>query len=199
MDIHVRQARFSDVESLAQLLVLTLDDGSEYRYPHIQNYPDKMHALHCRWLYPTIRDPQVLIRVAIIRANGEDEVVGFSSWTNYETSSDSTDKKTPPAKMADWLPLVPETHDSPGTPASSRPSNALVTDKKRSEAFKKARARGELNHSHDVSRIEWNGLAIHPHYQGRGVATLVVRWGISKATKKGVPVFVTGEFAGVAF
>ncbi|KAK6069823.1 acetyltransferase [Seiridium cupressi] len=101
--------------------------------------------------------------------------------------------------MADWLLLVPETHDSPGTPASSRPSNALVTDKKRSEAFNKARARGELNHSHDVSPIGWNGLAIHPHYQGRGVATLVVRWEISKAIKKGVPVFVTGEFAGVEF
>jgi GNAT superfamily N-acetyltransferase len=43
------------------------------------------------------------------------------------------------------------------------------------------------------------GLAIHPEFQGYGIATLLVRWGMDRAVEEGILVFAAGEERGVAF
>jgi GNAT superfamily N-acetyltransferase len=51
----------------------------------------------------------------------------------------------------------------------------------------------------DTPSYVLQGLAVHPRYQGCGVGSLLVNWGIEQAEKEGVPVFVGGEERGVRF
>jgi len=200
LTVHARQFNSKDVPSLAELLVLTPDDGSQYRFPHIREHPDEMHSLHCGWLYPAVHDSQTLVRVAVIETNGQEKVVGFSSWTQHEYDPESLEKRTRLRKMLDWTTPEPDDQDKPIIPAPEGLSKAFVADKTRSEAFKKARKRAELvKQQEDVPRLELNGLATHPEYQGHGIATDLVNWGLTKAAESGIPVYVTGESTGVAF
>jgi hypothetical protein len=76
-----RQALPRDVPFIASILASAPDDGSVYQYPTYFEYPDEWKQLHMEWLGPGMYDPTQLIRIAVVRREGEDEtVVGFSSW-----------------------------------------------------------------------------------------------------------------------
>jgi N-acetylglutamate synthase-like GNAT family acetyltransferase len=60
-------------------------------------------------------------------------------------------------------------------------------------------ARGNLQTSKSFASFNLTGLAIHPDYQGYGIGSMLVRWGMDEATKEGVPVFTGGETKGVMF
>jgi predicted N-acetyltransferase YhbS len=47
--------------------------------------------------------------------------------------------------------------------------------------------------------LELSGLAVHPDFQGFGIATLLVKWGLDEAAKASIPVFTAGEERGVNF
>jgi ribosomal protein S18 acetylase RimI-like enzyme len=44
-----------------------------------------------------------------------------------------------------------------------------------------------------------SGLCTHRDYQGQGIASLLVRWGMHEATKLKLPVYVGGEERGILF
>ncbi|KAJ7920802.1 hypothetical protein B0H13DRAFT_1986284 [Mycena leptocephala] len=75
--LQVRQAGPDDVPSLAVLLSLAPDDGSLYRFPHILEHSDE--CARCI--------------IAVVPAEGNDKVVGFTSWTRRETDPEDQTKR----------------------------------------------------------------------------------------------------------
>ncbi len=80
-----------------------------------------------------------------------------------------------------------------------KPSKALVPDKAHSEAVRRVRKRAPPSPSRTRPCYELASLAIHSEYQGHGIGSLLVRWGLEKAEEEGVPVFAVGEAQGVDF
>ncbi|KAF7357624.1 Acyl-n-acyltransferase [Mycena sanguinolenta] len=195
--LQVRQARADDVPSLATLLSLTPDDGTLYQYPHVLKYPDDMHL---DWLRPLVHDPTSLIRIVVVPVDGKDKFVGFSCWTRQEADPlDPT--KTRPAKIAAEVPVADEvekdiTNDSP---PSEEQSEVLVPNEARAAAIERGRKRGSPSPAKTTPCYELGGLVVHPDYQGHGIGSLLVRWGLDEAAKERVPVFVGGETQGVDF
>ena len=78
------------------------------------------------------------------------------------------------------------------------PDPALVPDPQRQAAVMRMRIRTPSpNKSTPCYRLD--GLAIHPDFQGCGVGTLLMRWGLDRAAEEKVPVFAIGEERGVSF
>lgn len=48
LDTQVRQASADDAPLLADLLILTPDNGSLYQFPHMLKYPEEMLQLYTR-------------------------------------------------------------------------------------------------------------------------------------------------------
>jgi hypothetical protein len=84
--LSIRQALPQDIFSIASLLASAPDDGTIYTYSSILDRPNEWQKLHIFWLRPAIYDPTSVIRVAILPQDGEDVVVGFSSWAKREAT-----------------------------------------------------------------------------------------------------------------
>ncbi|KAJ7210674.1 acyl-CoA N-acyltransferase [Mycena haematopus] len=199
--LQVRQARADDVPSLATLLSLTPDDGSLYRFPHILEHPDEMREMHLGWLRPAVHDPTSLIRIAVVPADGKDKVAGFTTWTRQEV--DPLDpSQLRPATLAAEVALAEQVEEDVNTntpPPTQQPSRALVPNEAHADAIKQARKRAPPSPAKTTPCYELGSLAVHPDYQGCGIGSLLVRWGVEKAAKEHVPIFVTGETQGVDF
>ncbi|KAK7048075.1 acyl-n-acyltransferase [Favolaschia claudopus] len=193
----IHQATPKDLFSLATLLAMVPDDGSLYRFPHILEHIDEMRDMHIGWLRPAIHEPTNLIRIAVVPTNNTEQVVGFTSWTHREIDPHDP-SKTRLAKIAVEIPPAEETANSNAQSQTSN-SRALIPNKDRSDAIKRARKRSPPSPAANTPCYELGGLAIHPDFQGQGIGSLLVRWGIDKAAEKHVPVFVTGETQGVEF
>lgn len=78
------------------------------------------------------------------------------------------------------------------------PLNALKGIPERAKALSHMRKRNPSPAS-SIPCYELNGMAVHSDFQGFGIGTLLVRWGLNKAEADGVPVFTGGEERGVLF
>jgi GNAT superfamily N-acetyltransferase len=192
--LQIRQALADDVSSIATLFSLAPDDGSVYRFPHILEHPEEMREMHISWLRPRVHEPTSLIRVAVVPADGKDQVVGFTSWTRHEADPEDP-SKTRPAKLA--AEIAPADKFEEEAPASS--AAALIPNAAHADAIKRARKRAPPSPVKTTPSYDLGSLAIHPDYQGHGIGTLLARWGVEKAAKERVPVFVAGETQGVDF
>jgi GNAT superfamily N-acetyltransferase len=82
--------------------------------------------------------------------------------------------------------------------AKLHPDPALVLDPQRQAAVIRVRFRTP-SPTKSTPCYKLDGLAIHPDFQGYGIGTLLVRWGMDRAAEEKVPVFAAGEERGVAF
>ncbi|KAH8660583.1 acyl-CoA N-acyltransferase [Xylariales sp. PMI_506] len=199
LDMIIRQAGPGDVSSLADLLVLTPDDGTMYQFPHIQEYAEDMHQLHVQWLSRAVHDPTTLIRVAVVPHGDIQKVVGFSSWMRFEIDPGSA-YKTRAVKIADSIGVVPKDQEKQSDPEKSRSqSKALLPDRVHAEGVRRARKRMPPSPTLTVPCFELDGMGVHPDYQRRGIASLLVHWGVIRAREEGLPIFVTTENTGAEF
>ena len=81
----------------------------------------------------------------------------------------------------------------------SGPSKALEPNPIHSKAIRRVRKRAPPSPAESTPGYELNGLAIRAEYQGYGIGSLLVRWGLDRASEEGLPVFATGEAQGVNF
>lgn len=82
---------------------------------------------------------------------------------------------------------------------SNQPSKALEPDKAHKEAVNRARKWQSPYPLGDNGYVELSGLAVDTQYQGHGIGTLLMQWGIERATSDNVPLFTGGEERGVLF
>ncbi|KAK0707837.1 hypothetical protein B0H67DRAFT_495926 [Lasiosphaeris hirsuta] len=194
--LEVRQARPEDVSSLARLLVHSPDDGTLYQFPHVLEYPDEMHKLHAGWLCSTVCSPTTLVRVAVLPKDGKQAIVGFSSWMKREADPGSEGS----TRLAELNRVTfTERMQTEETPPLAKERKALEADEKHSEAVRRVRKQAPPSLTASVPSYELNGLAVHADYQGYGIGSLLVRWGLGRAAEDGLPVFATGEAQGVDF
>ncbi|KAJ7745967.1 hypothetical protein B0H14DRAFT_2985993 [Mycena olivaceomarginata] len=192
--LQIRQALADDVSSIATLLSLAPDDGSVYRFPHILEHLDEMREMHIGWLRPGVHEPTSLIRVAVVPVDGKDQVVGFTSWTRHEADPEEPSKTRPTKLAAEVAPADKYEEEAPASSAA-----ALIPNAAHADAIKRARKRAPPSPVKTTPSYDLGSLAIHPDYQGHGIGTLLARWGVEKAAKERVPVFVAGETQGVDF
>jgi len=212
-NVTVRPLRAGDIASLADLLAAAPDDGSLYQFPHILSYPGEMRRLHRGWLRPTLYDPTTLIRIAVLSAEEQgDKIIGFSSWQKRE--ADETSETGATRLVCIDIAAPPSSNDdagaadaagSEGDDASSSSSSssgsgkALTPNPQHTAAVKRVRKRLPRSPTLTTPCYELNGLAVHPGYQGLGVGSLLVCWGLERAAADGLPVFTTGDAGGVDF
>jgi GNAT superfamily N-acetyltransferase len=101
------------------------------------------------------------------------------------------------ASVMDFKP--PEDAET-GSEAEIDTSKAMESDKVHCEAVRRNLAKQEsLSPTQSTPCYQLTGLSIKPEYQGYGIGSLLVRWGLEKAAEEGLPVFTAGETQGVDF
>ncbi|KAK7048080.1 acyl-n-acyltransferase [Favolaschia claudopus] len=191
--LQLRQARIEEVVSLANLLYLAPDDGTVYSFPHALEQPDEMKHMNMKWLQSLFHDPTSFIRIAVVTVDGNEQIVGFTNWKKREAEPQNP-SKTRLVKLTDEV-VAAENND---TASASDSPRAPVPNKARREAINRARQRAP-SPDETIPCYGLSGLVIHPEYQGHGIGSLLVRWGLDKAADEHIPVFIGGEARGVNF
>jgi N-acetylglutamate synthase-like GNAT family acetyltransferase len=206
--LSIRELKQEDIPSLLDLLASAPDDGTLYRYPGYATYSQDMRGASARWLWHSVYDCNTLTRVAVIPSEkGQStKAIGFSSWIRMIPSSDDPEKFQPKQwKRTTWMDRLNITLMKIEAKyskfySSIHPFSNLTTQEStmRQSALNKARSRVQ-SPSSKRSCYVLSGLAIHSDYQGCGIGSLLVRWGMDRAMEERVAVFTGGEERGVKF
>ncbi|KAF8208634.1 hypothetical protein K438DRAFT_1754498 [Mycena galopus ATCC 62051] len=197
-DLQIRQARADDIHSIATLLSLAPDDGMLYRFPHIMESLDEPHKMHVDWLRPILHDPTFLVRIAVIPADGKDKIVGLSVWMRWEADPEHPTKCKSAKLTVEAVPIEETVKETPGLITALLEKLALLPNVAHDRAIQEARSRFP-SPTTETPSYSLDGMAIIPEFQGHGIGSLLVRWGLDKAAEERVPVFVGGETRGVEF
>ncbi|RFU75668.1 acyl- n-acyltransferase [Trichoderma arundinaceum] len=200
-DMIVRRAVPTDIPSLADLFVSAPGDGELYQYPDFANHLDEMPKQHVKWLCQVICDPTMSIRVAVIpEPEKQDRIVGFSGWKKMEFDQEYGDVRAVELVDVAWSHADEEVLADLASQLDSGPSHELQPDPARKEAISRCRKTATLPPpSLSTTRYELCGLAVHNEYQGHGIGSELVQWGLDRATEERIPVFVGGEERGIGF
>ncbi|KAK7914211.1 hypothetical protein PG985_011914 [Apiospora marii] len=188
--LKVRSAQAGDIPSIVDLLVSAPDDATLYQYPGLLDHPELLAPAHRAWVRGLLQDPTSLTRIALLDSN----VVGFSSWVRRAPDPDDPDQLQ---RLKISEPLILDAEENQDY---SELLPSIEPDKARADAI--ARVREHLSHISPIQslpRYSLQGLAVHTAYQGRGIGTLLVRWGLEQGAAEGVPVSTAGEARGVRF
>ncbi|KAK8009109.1 hypothetical protein PG991_011660 [Apiospora marii] len=183
--LKVRSAQAGDIPSIVDLLVSAPDDAT------LPIGSPRTTRPGAPGLGPgLLQDPTSLTRIALLDSN----VVGFSSWVRRAPDPDDPDQLQ---RLKISEPLILDAEENQDY---SELLPSIEPDKARADAI--ARVREHLSHISPIQslpRYSLQGLAVHTAYQGRGIGTLLVRWGLEQGAAEGVPVSTAGEARGVRF
>ncbi|KAK4445560.1 acyl-n-acyltransferase [Podospora aff. communis PSN243] len=204
LTLTTRRALPRDVPSIATILASAPDDGSVYQYPTYFEHPEEWKQLHREWLGPDMYNPTHLMRVAVVRQEGsEDEtIVGFSSWGKRVPDGHSGKTKAGNIweSWGEVIDLTPPAAAEPTQESKLDTSKAMEYEEMHHDAVRRNLAKQEsLSPTQSTPCYQLTGLSIRPEYQGYGIASLLVRWGLERAAEEGLPVFTAGETQGVDF
>ncbi|KAK8122856.1 hypothetical protein PG984_011526 [Apiospora sp. TS-2023a] len=189
--LEVRPAEASDIDSIVDLLVSAPDDATLYQYPDLSDHPEALAPMQRAWVRGLLQDPNSLTRIAVLDSNN---VVGFSSWVRRAPNPDD------PGSLQRVKISEPLILDAEENQDNIAPMPSVQPDKARADAI--ARVRERLSRTSPIQslpRYSLQGLGVHASHQGRGIGTLLVRWGLEQAAAEGVPVSTAGEARGVRF
>lgn len=194
--LEVRPAEASDLPSIVDLLVSAPDDATLYQHPGLPDHPELLAPSHRAWVRGLLRDPASLTRIAVL---GGDVVVGFSSWGRRAPDPGDPDRLRRVHISQPLLSLDAEEEEEENQADGARPPS-IEPDKARAEAIVRVRERlARSSPIPSLPRYALQGLAVHAAHQGRGIGTLLVRWGLEQGAAEGVPVSTAGEARGVRF
>jgi GNAT superfamily N-acetyltransferase len=203
--IIVRELKPEDISSLLELFPSAPDDGHLYVYTKHYEYPQELRGLYINWLRQCLCDHSTLTRVAVIpQENGQGtKAIGFSSWrcmfSDPKKPGKLQSKQWHISTWIDWLNLSLMRYETKynGFYTWLHPSPSHRNNERHS-ALMKGRS-GTPQSISKIPRYVLDGLAIHSDFQGCGIGSLLVRWGMDRAVEDGVPVFTGGEARGVDF
>lgn len=166
----VRRAVQADLNALSELEILArvTDSTWTYRYPYAADHPSD-HRKFNRAKFDTLLNPGSGFEVILAEDPVTKAPVGLSTWQIFHTpwwdaSTGSTKQGAMQAAFGDGRR---DQHDG------------------RARAFYKVHDAAMdffFSPLFNVDKYLYLGiLAVHPEYQGKGVATELVRWGVTKA------------------
>jgi len=160
------------------------------------------------------------------KKTGRDEVVGFSSWSHYVADLEHPHKtirqrwRNPSVFDCKSLFKLPRLHRGTSLRVGAVINSSLmnlesryksIITKLRPNQVPRLKSIAERSAALSKCRVkipspaertpcyELNGMAVHVDWQGHGIASLLVQWGLDRATEENVPVFVAGEERGISF
>ncbi|KAL7799727.1 acyl-CoA N-acyltransferase [Trichoderma ceciliae] len=201
LEMVVRQAVPTDIPSMAELFISAPGDGELYQYPNFSNHLDEMAKVHIKWLCQVICDSTMSMRVAAILVPGkQDRTVGFSGWKKMDLDKETGEVRAVELVDAKWTHAHQEFLARLTSQFESGPSHMLQPDPIHAEAISRGRNKTMLaSPAKRTTHYELCGLAVHNDYQGHGIGSHLVQWGLDQAAEERIPVFVGGEGRGVGF
>ncbi|KAF2670072.1 hypothetical protein BT63DRAFT_424032 [Microthyrium microscopicum] len=206
-EITFREWTGSDIVGVAELFLVAPDDGTLYQFPEAKKHHQEMLSKFIRYLKSELFNRKTLTRIADLRTESGEKIVGFSQWHQRVKDPKGSDTYMPievfrPLSLQDlinWpLMALEATYKQLYSWLHQEANLGLQRNPKKSEAIRAGRNRSpQLEKS--IPCFQLSGLAVHPDHQGFGIATKLVRWGMDQAKAKGVPVITGGEESGLKF
>jgi hypothetical protein len=208
LSLSIRELKQEDIPTLVDLLTSAPDDGTLYRYPNYATFSQEIRCAFTSWLRGLVLAHNTLTRVAVVPLeNGRGtKAIGFSSWVRMMPSPNNLGKFQPKQwRKTTWLEhlnisltSIEAKYNNFYSKIHPFPNLTTPESKMRQSALNKARSRVPSPASKEPCYI-LQGLAIHLDYQGCGIGSLLVRWGLDRAVEEGIAVFTAGEERGVKF
>ncbi|KAF3083149.1 hypothetical protein TWF569_006860 [Orbilia oligospora] len=170
------------------------DQTFGWRYPTRHEYPAHHRHMFWRYLGNELLDPTIWVVVAYITDNGIEIPVGYSTWQRRGPGTAEAVKG-----RDNWLQKSERNlfalHESLNNflfpnPSAYKPAIDLMAKVfEETENLVKQMPQFE-NHLH------LNILVVDPAYQRRGIGEALVRWGVNKSIKEGLPCALEASRAG---